>query len=304
MFLSTARIIKFSLDDIFRNIWLSIVTVIILILALFSVNMLLIVKIIGQTAVDAVKQKIDINVFLKEDSQEVDIMALKSKIANFSEVAEVTYVSQADALADFQEKHKDNAQILDALSELGKNPLTPSLVIKPKDLDVFDSLIYQINSLDSEIIESKNFSNYKVMIEKINGITNKVTDAGIILSLIFVFISVLVIYNSVRVAIYTKRVEIKIMRLVGASNNFIRLPYLFSNIIYAFIAVGFIMLLFYPFLNLLQPYLETFFVGYNVNLLQYYFHDNFIQIFGSQFLIASMVGILASFFAINKYSQD
>ena len=64
MFLSFIRIIKFSFQDIFRNIWLSIVTVIILILALFSINMLLVVKVVGQTAVDVIKEKIDINLFL------------------------------------------------------------------------------------------------------------------------------------------------------------------------------------------------------------------------------------------------
>lgn len=302
MFLSFGRIIKFSFQDIIRNVWLSIVTMIILILALFTVNMLLVVKVVGQTATDAVKQKIDVNLFLKVDSNEGKILALKSKIANMAEVKDVTYISQTEALEQFKEKHADNAQILEALNELGNNPLAPSLIIKPQDLNAFDSLTAQLNSLDDDIIESRNFTNYKLMIDKINGITKKVSDAGLLLSIIFVFISMLVIYNSVRVAIYTHRREITIMRLVGASNGFVQMPYLFSSIFYSLTATLFVMALFYPFLTLLQPYLETFFVGYNVNLLSY-FLENIIVIFGAQFLATSTIGVIASYLAVGKYSK-
>jgi cell division transport system permease protein len=302
MILSFARILKFSFQDIARNIWLSIVTMIILILALFTVNMLLVVKVVGQTATDAVRQKIDVNLFLKVDSTEDKILALKSKISNFNEVKEVRYISQDDALKEFKEKHADNPQILEALNELGENPLAPSLIIKPTNLDAFDNLVSQLNTIDSNIIESRNFTNYKLMIDKINGITDKVSEAGMILSLIFIFISILVIYNSVRVAIYTHRREITIMRLVGASNGFVQMPYLLSSIFYAFISTLFVMAVFYPFLTLLQPYLETFFVGYNVNLLNY-FLENMLAIFGAQFLVTSTIGVVASFLAVNKYSK-
>ena len=85
MIISLIRIIKFSIQDISRNIWLSIVTVLIMILALFSVNMLLVVKVIGDTSVEAVKEKIDVNLFIKSGAQEEAILALKSKITQFEE---------------------------------------------------------------------------------------------------------------------------------------------------------------------------------------------------------------------------
>ncbi len=302
MILSFIRIVKFSFQDIIRNIWLSLVTIIILILALFSINMLLVVQAVGQTAVEAVKEKIDINLFLKTDSGEDEILALKAKISNLNEVKEVIYVSKAEALENFRQKHKENSQILEALRELGKNPLTPSLVIRPKSLDTFDNLINRLNAYEDEIIESRNFANYKLMLNKINNITNKVSEAGLILSSIFVFITLLVVYNSVRVAIYTHRREIMIMRLVGASNWFIQMPYLLSSIIYTLIGVFAIMAIFYPFLSLLQPYLETFFVGYNVDLLNY-FYGNFWKIFGIQFLSAALINIIASLLAVRKYSR-
>ncbi|MFH1744932.1 MAG: ABC transporter permease [bacterium] len=297
-----ARIIKFSLQDIFRNIWLSLVTIIILILALFTVNMLMVVKILGQTAVDAVKEKIDINLFLKSEAGEDEIQALRANISNLKEVKEVQYISRTEALQEFTVKHKDNQEIMEALKEIGKNPLAPRLVIKPKNLDTFDDLINQLGAINSNIIESRNFADYKTMIEKINVITNKVSEAGFGLSFIFIFTMVLVIYNSVRVAIYTHRKEIIIMRLVGASNWFIQTPYLFSSLAYTLIGVCGIMAIFYPFLSLLQPYLETFFVGYSVDLFDYYYSSMF-KIFGLQFVCAATINIIASYLAVRKYAR-
>ncbi|MEA3398286.1 MAG: permease-like cell division protein FtsX [Patescibacteria group bacterium] len=302
MLLSFLRVIKFSFQDIYRNIWLSLVTVIILILALFSINILLVVRAVGQTAVSAIKEKIDISLYLKNESEESQILALKAKIENIEDVKSITYISKAEALKIFREKHSDNLEILEALRELNANPLSPSLIIKPKQLDSFDNIVNRLNAINDEIIESRNFTNYKIMLEKITNITDKVSEAGIILSSIFIFITVLVIYNSVRVAIYTHRREITIMRLVGASRWFIQAPFLFSSVIYTIFGIIAIMVIFYPFLSLLQPYLEAFFVGYNFNLISYFYNNAYI-IFGIQFLAVSLVNVLASQLAVSKYSK-
>ncbi len=302
MLLSFFRVIKFSFQDIGRNIWLSIITVTILILALFSVNMLLTVNIISNSAIEAVKDKIDVSLYLKEDAEENKIAALKIKISNLSQVKEVNYISKAEALKSFKVTHKDNPEILEALRELGKNPLTPSLVIKPQNADDYQYLIDSLSGIDDEIIESRNFDDHKYMLDKINSITSKVSEVGMFISFIFILITVLLVYNSIRVAIYTHRREIKIMRLVGASSWFIRAPFLFSSIIYTFAGIFSIIIIYYFFLNLLQPYLETFFIGYDVNLIAH-FKDNFVNIFGMQFAIAAAVNAAASLLAVGKYSK-
>ncbi len=302
MLLSLIRVIKFSFQDIVRNIWLSLVTIIILVLALFSVNMLLTVKEIGQAAIGAIKEKVDVNLYLKENASEDEILALKARLSNLKPVKSVDYVSKLKALEIFREKHSADPEILDALKELGKNPLSPILIIKPKNASQFNELINEINKLDDEIIESRDFTNYKKILEKINSITRKVSEAGAAISLIFVFISILVVYNAVKVAIYTHRREIMIMRLVGASNWFIFMPYLFSGIFYALIGTVIAIIIYFPFLSLLQPYLETFFIGYNINIFNY-FQENFIYIFGIQFIVVAFINILASFLAVRKYAK-
>lgn len=300
--LSFARIIKFSFQDLGRNIWLSVVTVTILILALFSVNMLLTVKVISGAAVNMIKEKIDVNLYIKSDTEENKIMALKAKVNNLSQVKKVRYISQAEALESFKIKHKNNPEILEALRELGKNPLTPSLIITPENIGHYEKLIADLNKIEDEIIESRNFDDHKLIITKINNITNKINKIGLFISSIFILITSLLVYNSIRVAIYTHKREIKIMRLVGASNWFICAPFLFSSIIYTTIGVLAIIGIFYSFIILLQPYIESFFIDYDINLITY-FNKNFVIIFGAQFLAAMAINMLASLIAVGKYSK-
>jgi len=300
--LSILRVIKFSLQDLARNIWLSVITIIIVILALLSVNLLLIVKVLGSATVNAVKEKIDISLYLKTDAEEGPILALKNKISNLDSVKEVAYVSKQAAAESFRAKHQADPEILQALLELGTNPLSPSLVIKPKDINNYEDLIVSLNKIDNQLIESRNFDDHKAMLAKINNLTDKASRVGLMISFFFVLITILVVYNAVRVAIYTHKREIGIMKLVGASTWFIRAPYLISGIIYAFIGVAAIMIILYPLLSFFQPYLEVFFYGFKVNILEYY-NNNFFAIFGLEFLAVALVNFLASLVAVGKYSK-
>lgn len=300
--LSFLRIIKFSFQDIARNVWLSIVTITILLIALFSINTLLTVRAVSDNAVNAVKEKIDISLYLKADASEKDIIALQERIAGLPEVKSVGYTSKQDALEVFRTRYRDNQEILQALNALGNNPLSPSLAIVPSDIDNATNLINILRQLDSDIIESRDFSDNSVIVNKIQNITKRINEVGAVIIIVFVLISLLVVYNSIRVAVYTHKKEIEIMRLVGASNFFIYMPFLFSAFIYALLSVLIMIALFYPFLTLIQPYLSVFLAGYNVDLLEYFVY-NFWVIFGAQFVIIFFITLFASFYAVRKYAR-
>jgi len=287
-----------------RNIWLSLVTLMILVLALFSINLLLAVKVLGSSTISAVKNKIDVNLYLKTDAAEDRILALKAKVSQLEAIRQVDYISKQAAAETFREKNKNRPEILQTLIELGKNPLSPSLVIKPKDVNNYNELIASLNKIDDDIIESRDFEDYQTVLVKTNNITQKASQVGLTVSLLFILITVLVVYNTARVAIYTHRREIGIMKLVGASTWFIRAPHLISGIIYAFLGVAIIIIILYPFLGLIQPYLSSFFYGldFEVNILSYY-NNNFFTIFGLEFLAAALVNLLASLIAVGKYSK-
>lgn len=302
MFLSLARIIKFGFQDVWRNFWLSLATIMILILTLFSVNLLLSLKIIGQAAVDNLKNRVDISIYLRQGVSEDKIMSLKARLANLNNVQEVKYVSQAEALQSFQNRHQNNPEIMQALEQLDKNPLTSSLTVKPINPDNYDQLIEDLNKVQDPVIDSRNFQDNKELLNKINSVTKKINDIALTISLIFLLIMLLVIFNSVKLAIYSHRQEIVIMKLVGASNFFIKAPFLFSSLIYTLAGVILTAVIFYPFLSLLQPYLDTFFFGYNIDLLTY-FNKNWWQIMGLQTIGTGLVNLLASYVAVGKYSK-
>lgn len=296
------RIIKFSFQDIARNVWLSVATITVLLLALFSINTLMTVRVISDSAATAVQEKIDISLYIKSDIPESEVLALKESIEKFERVRAVNYISQAKALEDFKSKHFNNQAVLSALKELGRNPLSASLIITPRDFSEANLLVSELRMIDNPIIESRDFSDNTIVLNKINNITKRVNEVGLFIIAIFVLTSLLVVYNTVRVAIYTHRQEIEIMRLVGASNAFIYLPYIFSALVYALISILVIIAIFYPFLTLLQPYLEVFFMGYNVNILSY-FLANFSWIFGTQFLVILAINTIATLFAVRRYAK-
>ncbi len=302
MFLSLIRALKFSLQDISRNVWLSIATITILILTMFSINILILTRAISDNAVEAVKERIDLSVYLESDAMESEIFALRNEINNLDKVKSVRYISKQEALDSFRDRNKNNPEVLQALIELGRNPLSPSLIILPQDINAIPELIEELKFMNSDIIESRDFSDNSLMLEKVNNITSRIDEIGLLIISIFIITSLLVIYNSIKVAVYTHKKEIEVMRLVGASNSFIYAPFLLSSLIYTLVATVIIISLLFPLLGILQPYLEVFFVDYNINIINY-FVSNFWIIFGLQFLGISFINMMASYLAVKKHSK-
>ncbi len=299
--ISLTRIISFAVQDFIRNFWISLVTITILILSLFSINFLIAVGVISDAAIKSVEEKIDLSLYLSPDAAEDEISILKKELSGLEGVQEVRYISKSEALGVFQKKHKDNKEIQEALREVEQNPLNPSLVVKTSELSDYEFIISSLSKLSKHnIIESENFEDHELLLSSMNKITTKTRQTGIMISLIFVAITILVVFNAVRIAIYTHKKEIRIMKLVGASNWFIRAPFLFEGVIYALLGIIGIMIIFYPFLHLLQPYLSTFFNANDLNLIKY-FNSNFFIIFGLEFLVAATINAVASLWAMRNH---
>jgi len=299
--ISISRIIKFAMQDFIRNFWISIVTITILILSLFSINFLIVAGVISEAAIKTVEDKIDLSLYLSPNSTETDISILEQELDSLEGVTSVKYISKVQALEVFQSKHKDNKEVQDALREIGQNPLNPSLVVQTAELADYSQVINSLDKLSKhDIIESRNFDDHEALLNSMNTITGKTRQAGMLVSLIFIIITILVVFNAIRIAIYTHNKEIRIMKLVGASDWFIRAPFLVEGATYALVGVISIIAIFYPFIHLLQPYLSTFFNANDLNLINY-FNSNFITIFGLEFVVASLINIVASLWAMRNH---
>lgn len=301
MLVSLGRVIGFGVKNFFRNFWLSFVTLTILFLALSTIHALIVLKTIAGEAITQVEDKIDITVYFKPSVDEEQVKNVELYVSAIDGVNDVEYISREQALEEFKLKHKDNDKILGTLDELGDNPLGATLVVHANDPNKYQGILEALEGKQyNDLIESKDFDDHRVLIERIASITEKVSFAVTLMVIAFGIISVLIVFNSIRIAIYSYREEIKIMSLVGATKSFILGPFIVESILFSVISVLISMLVVYPILGIIQPYLETVFEGSTFNIVTYY-NTNFIEIFGLQLLFVMIVSICAAFLAARKY---
>ncbi len=296
------RIIKAGFINFWRNGWVSLATVLIMTVTLFTIGSLIFSRAILGSMVAQIQDKVDISVYFKTDSQEQDILSLKDKISKLGEVKSVDYISAEQSLANFKERHKENAMITQSLEELGANPLGATLNIKAKESSQYEAVA---KFLDAEsqaptgsIIDKINYFQNKKIIDRLTKIIDSAKNLGSILSIILVIISIIVTFNTIRLAIYISREEIGVMRLVGASGRFVSGPFIIEGIMYGVISSIITMVLFYPLTIWLGPMTENFFSG--VNLFKYYI-SNFGQIFLLLLFIGAALGAISSFIAVRRY---
>lgn len=294
------RVIRFALQDIGRNFSLSFMTVLILTLMLLSVNTLLVIRVLTSEATAQVKDQIDVSVYFSRDANDKNIEDVRSFLSSFPEVTTMTLVSRQEVESQFREKYKDNKEIIASLDEFGDNPFGATLIVKTRDTSDYKKIIDALNVPEySSLIESKTFDDTERAIAKIHTITTQVEQFSILLTGLFAFIAFLIIFNTIRVAIYTQRTEISIKKLVGATNWFVRGPYLFESFVFsvACIVITFV-LLFLSAYFLDAPIAQVF--GKSRFLTQY-FSSHIVALVLGQFAAVFLLTMVSSALAMRKY---
>lgn len=245
------------------------------------------------------QEKVDISIYFKENSLEEDILKIKDDIAQIPEVKDVEYVSREECLETFVERHKDDPLLMESLTELGINPFLPVLNIKAWQASQYSAIVgFLEKDVPAEMIEKIDYYQRKPIIETLSKITADIKRIGILLSLTLAAIGFLVAFNTVRLAIYNFREEISIMRLVGASDWFIRGPFIAQGIIVGLVSVFISFLIFALTCYLLTPKLEIIVSGFQ--LIQY-FSQNLLTIVLIQIAAGIGLGTVSSLIAIRKY---
>jgi len=297
------RILKFAFQSFFRNFWLSVVTVIIISLSLFSISLLLMVNILTQHVLEVVEDRTQVYIDLTSEATNEQAEVLVSELNKLPAIKESIFITPEQTLNEFRIRHENDALMLESLDALDENPFKGSIKITVHDIQDFPVILNELSKQDYSPfleIEDTEFNEAKLLIERISEYSVKIQKTFFFISLIFIIISILVVFNTIQIGIYTHREEIGIMKLVGASNSFVRSPFLIEGFLYSFI--GFVLLLFllYPFLSLIQPYVDGFFTDYTLNLVTALNH-NFIKVFGSELLVAIVITIFSSLLAVRKY---
>ncbi len=221
-----------------RNGWLSFATVSILTLSLFIVGLSTLLGLTTHYMLQNMREKVSVNVSFNPDIPEPRILEIRDELSKYKkEIASVEYVSRDAALETFLAENKNNPAVIQAIEEIGENPLLPSLVIKAVHPEDFQVIVNQIqrSTFQSDISRINYDKNRKIFnnLEKNNKSIQKV---GLILGIAFIFIAVLITFNTIRITIYSHRQEFEIMRLVGASNIYVRMPFVFEGVFYGIAA--------------------------------------------------------------------
>jgi cell division transport system permease protein len=301
---STKRVTRYGLVGFVRNGFVSFSAVFMMVITLFVVGSLMLANAALSTVLDDINKKVDINVYFATSAQEDTILALKRQVEALPEVAEVNYVSREDALIKFKEKRQGDQLTLQALEELKENPLGASIAIRAKQTSQYEGIARFLDTSpfvaqgDSQIVERVNYFQNKKAIDKLSEIIDTSNKVSLIVMLVLVLASILITLNTVRLAIYTARDEIAVMRLVGASHWYVRGPFIISGASYGVVAGLFVAAAMYP-LSLWASAASRQFFG-SFDTLTYY-TANFAHISTIIMLSGIGLGIISSFIATRRY---
>ena len=238
-------------------------------------------------------------IYFNEEPTSDQILTIQAELAKLPEVKKLEYVSKEQALEKFIERHRGESVIMDSLAEVGGNPLLASINIKAWEASQYEAISSFIDSSSfKELITKADYSQKKPVIERLFSLTSNINNTGIIFSIVLAIVAVLITFNTVRIAIYNSKEEIETMRLVGASNWFIRGPFLVQGVIAGILAVLISFMIFSAAVLFLSPKVEILIPGLG---LSSYFFGNFLLVLFLQTAAGVGLGVMASWLAIRRY---
>lgn len=298
------RIMKTGFRNFFRNLWLSTAATAVMTITLTIILFSYIATSALTSTIEQVVEKIDISVYLKDTVTSAQVNNFKAKLEATPNVESVKFVSKNDALLIYQEQNKNNKELLKAVTK-EDNPLPQSLAIKAKDSTKIDPIIAVVNKDEFKAyLQEKDPVSYtgerKKTIDRIVGATNFIKRVGLLASGLFIVISTLIIFNTIRMAIFTRREEIEIMQLVGATNWFIRGPFIFEAALYGIIATFIAVTLCYSMVLGAGPKISSY---VETQTIIDVFRNSPFLIVGAELLIGVAIGALSSLLAMSRYMK-
>ncbi len=279
-------------------------TVLIMTVTLAIIASLIFLSALLSHTLATISEKVDVSVYFVTTASEASILAVKDQIEKLPQVANVIYTSADAALAAFRARHATDQLTLQALNELGGNPLDASLEVQAKDPSQYESIVSfleaspALSSGGTSIVDRINYAQNKEVIDRLSLAIRATREIGLAVVILFAIASILIALATVRLAIYTAKEEISVMRLVGASNLYIQGPFIVTGIITGVISAVVVLLLLGPATWYAGEKTVGWFGGFNVAS---YYADNFALVFSILMLSGIVLGAVASVLAIHRY---
>jgi len=299
MLTSFKRIIIFGWKNFKRNPGSSSAAVFILVIVISMITGLYLLQRPVEYLVDTIEEKVDVSLYFKEDSTESEMLTLTEEVEKMPEVEDVTYVSKDDALSVFKERHEQDHLLMESLEELGINPFLASLSIKAINPEKYKDIIEFVEASEyNSLVEKVDYYKKEPILERLFSINDKVNRFGIGFSVILGIVAFLVAFNQIQISLKNAKEEISTMRLVGASNWFIKGPFIVQGVAIGTAAALISLFLFFGGLSIFNSQIEASIPG--LDMLGF-FSDHFLLILLIQLATGIGVGVSASLIAIRKY---
>jgi cell division transport system permease protein len=298
------RILAAGFSGFYRNRTVSLSSILILTITLCIITSFYFFRAVFDYTLTQVRNKVDVRIYFTGDASEEQVSDIRARILGLPQVSSVTYTSKELALEQFKESHSGDQLTLQALEELGENPFGASLSVLAKDPSMYEEIASQLQTGSSvlggkeEYVDKINYYQLKDSIAHMNAIIGWVNTVGFWISLIFVFMSCMIVYNTVRLAIFVFRDEIAVMKLVGASNMYIRGPFIVEATLYALVATAITLAIFYVATIWVTKKTVLFFEGMNFFV---YYKQNFFELALLLLCSGALLAIISSILAVRKY---
>ncbi len=282
----------------------SVATVLIMTVTLGIIGSLIFISALLSYTLNVIKDKVDVSVYFVTTASESQILAVKDTLEKLPQVATVSYTSASEALAAFRARHANDQLTLQALDELGGNPLDASLEVRAKDPSGYESIVNfleaspTLSAGGTSLVDRINYAQNKEIIDRLSLAIQATREIGLAVVVFFAIASILIAFATVRLAIYTAKEEISVMRLVGASNMYIQGPFVVTGVITGVIAATLVLLLLWPATWYAGAKTAGWFGGFDLAI---YYGDNFALVFSILMLSGVALGTIASVFAIRRY---
>ncbi|HVX47813.1 MAG TPA: permease-like cell division protein FtsX [Candidatus Saccharimonadales bacterium] len=302
--ITVRRIVHTGTVNFIRNISLAIAAMAVMVVTLTIVLFSVITNATFNNTISQITSKINVSVFLKDSDTPQQTDQLISQLKKLPNVADVQYLDKQQALHEYQQQNAGNEQLLTAIDQTN-NPIPATIHVQPIDLNKIQDIKDFLSKPEVEALQSDDPSysgDRKEAIDKITHATNVLREIGIIAVIVFTVICALIIFNTIQMAIFNRRDEIQIQRLLGASTNFIRGPFVVETIIYGVLSAVLSVLIINSAFLASSNALQASSLGLlDINYAQSYFGDHFWALLALQLVLGIVLGAVSSIIATRRY---
>lgn len=285
---------------------MTLATLVIMTITLLVVMMLYYANIFGLEVIKDIERKVDLSVTFKDGMTQQQIDETVKAVSSRGDVEAVRIISSEQALEMFRQRNIDKPYIEESLKELEENPLPANMFIVAKDPKFYEAIAGFLGTdRFADTVDEINFEDSRLIIERLIGLITTIKNTGLVISAVFACLVVLIMFNTVRLAIYSFREEIDIMHLVGASRWFIRGPFVIESILVALLSVVIASAIGWPIIRAVAPTLTRFFFegrmqGDPFNVYTYTL-SHWPSIIGLQLAVAVGLAMFSSIVALQRY---